>query len=318
MATVDEHLEQMLQEYNDKVNLLEPQGASQELLDAYLGRGSVLSMMESYVSAISDYEDAAELIGVLEDSGHFVDAGCFVKAYVSRGELRNEDDAEAMKQDYVTAAARIGELDEHSRYYDRKRTVEMCLDVAGDLLEADFPEESVPFTEKALGSLVGRDDDWSRNRYVEACNLGGQAAMDRQLVKEARESFDEAIRVAEALKKEGKLEDELNLVYAYVSRGDLEDDAQQTAPYFADRLAAIDLLEDLMKRNALDDTELLANLHGEVAQAYMRQNDMGRAERHLLRQVAINLDGARDYMRQNQIDDGTDGPSVRGPDGPEQ
>ncbi|MDD2626215.1 MAG: hypothetical protein PHT00_02730 [Candidatus Methanomethylophilus sp.] len=306
MVMVDEHLEQALQEYNDKVNALEPQGTSQELLDAYLNRGSVLSLLESYVSAITDFDDAVALIKVLENSGHPVDAGCFVKAYVSRGELRNDDDTGLMKEDYIAAAARVPELRENSRYYDRKKTVEMCLNVAGDLLDADYPVETAPFLDKALSYLVGNDDNWSRNCYTKACNLTGQAAMDEHNNTRAREEFTETIRVATDLKKAGKLEDELELVYAYVSRGDVEDDMQDTEPYLADRLAAIDLMEDMLKRNALDDTELLANLHGEVAQLYMRKNEMKKAERHLMRQVAINLDGAREYMRDQQIDDGTE------------
>lgn len=306
MATADEHLEEALSEYNDRVNALEGKGASQELLDAYLNRGSVLAMMDSYVSAITDFDDAIELIKVLENSGRTVDAGCYVKAYVGRGELHGEDGEREMAMDYSMAALRLGELKDGSRCYDRRSTVEMCLDCAGDLVDADFAKDAKPFTDRALALLVGHDDVWSRNRYVEACNLAGQAEMDQQQNAAALESFGEAIRVGQQLQAEHRLEDEIELAYAYVSRGDLDDDMQRTADYFADRLAAIALLEDLMKRNALDDTELLANLHGEVAEAYMRANNMKEAERHLMRQVAINLDGAQDYMRQNHIDDGRD------------
>jgi len=306
MATADEHLEEALSEYNDRVNVLEGRGASQELLDAYLNRGSVLAMMDSYVSAITDFDDAIELIKVLENSGRTVDAGCYVKGYVGRGELHGEDGEREMAMDYSMAALRLGELKDGSRYYDRCSTVEMCLDCAGDLVDADFAKDANPFTDRALAMLVGHDDVWSRNRYVEACNLAGQAEMDQQQNAAALESFSEAIRVGQVLQVKHQLEDEIELAYAYVSRGDLDDDMQQTKEYFADRLAAISLLEDLMKRNALDDTELLANLHGEVAEAYMRANNMKEAERHLMRQVAINLDGARDYMRDNHIDDGSD------------
>ena len=81
--------------------------------------------------------------------------------------------------------------------------------------------------------------------------------------------------------------------------------------YFDVRDKAIAIMEDLMDRDDLDDTELLANLHGEVAQAYMKRNDMKTAEKHLMRQVAINLHGAKDYMDGNGIDRHTDYGSER-------
>lgn len=311
MPTVDEHLEQALREYNEKVNALEDGGSPQELLDAYIHRGCVLSMIGSFVSAITDFDEAIEIITAMEDSGTSVDSGYFVKAYTSRGALEIEKSVKSMADDYRVAASRLGDLKDGSKYYDTKDIAEMCLDCGCDLVDSDLASDAIPYIEKALSVLVGKDDPWSRNRYMEACDLEGQVRMDTEDFEKAAEVFDESLRVGEELRAEGSLEDIMELVSAYVSRGDLAEDAGDMDMYFDVRDKAIAIMEDLMDRDDLDDTELLANLHGEVAQAYMKRNDMKTAEKHLMRQVAINLHGAKDYMDGNGIDRHTDYGSER-------
>ena len=59
----DDHLEATLQLCNDRINQLEGSECSDgEMLDALINRGSVLCMMEYYVSALSDFNDAADTI----------------------------------------------------------------------------------------------------------------------------------------------------------------------------------------------------------------------------------------------------------------
>lgn len=302
MTTSDEHLEQALREYNEKVNALEDGGSPRELLDAYIHRGCVLYMMGSYVSAATDFGEAVGIITRIENSGGSVDPGYFVKAYTSRGMLEIDKSAEAMADDYRIAATRLKDLKDGSKYYGEKDIVEMCLDCGSDLTESEMAEDALPFAEKALSLLVGKDDAWHRNRYAETCALEGQIYMDTEDFVRAAEMFDEAVRVAEDLLEEGSLEDVMELVNACVFRGDLAENADDTEGYLRYMNRAIDLMEDLMEKNRLDDVSVLAELHGEVAQVYMKANDMKTAEKHLLRQVSINLSGADDYMSENGID----------------
>lgn len=299
MPTIDEHLEKALAEYNEKVNELEGSGSPEELLVAYINRGTVLSMMDLYVSAVTDFDEAIGIMRRIEDSGGTVDPGCFVKAYVSRGSLESDKSPKAMADDYNMAASRLKQLRDGSRYYDRRGIIEMCLDCGCDLVDADMATDALPFTEKVYSLVVGRDDDWLRNRYMENCELEGQVRMDCEDFGLAMENYTEAVRVGEELRSRGALEDIMELVSAYVSKGDLEDDREHRQAYYADRKAALDIMEDLAAHDRLDDDELLSNLHGEVAEALIKDGRVPEAEKHLMRQVEINLHGAKDYIDNN-------------------
>ena len=223
MRPSEAHLEKALEEFNDKVDRLERDGDIHGLLDAYINRGCVLSMMDSVVSAIDDFNEAAEIISELQRKGENVDPGYIVKTYVSRGELQSEGTMKDMLDDYRVAASVLKDLKEGSKYYDREGIVTMCVNCAGDLIEFDFTEDSEPFTKKGLELVVGRNDQFSRNAYVKLNNLSGQACMDDENNKAALKYFDEAVRVARELESKGDLEDQMDLVYAYVSRGDVEE-----------------------------------------------------------------------------------------------
>ncbi len=301
MPTADEHLEQALREYNEKVNAFEEGGSPQELLDAYIHRGSVLYMMGSFVSAMTDFGEAIAIIRRMEDSGVPVDPGYLVKAYTSRGTIAVDKSVEAMADDYRVAASRLGDLVDGSKFYGTRDIVEMCLDCGYDLIDNEMEDEASPYIEKAISLLVGRDDDWSRNRYMEACGMEGEIHLGSEENGRAAEDFDESIRVGEELMEKGSLDDTMELVSAYVSRGDLAEAAGDDVLFLSVMEKAISLMEDLMDKGSLDDTELLSQLHGEAAQALMRANDVKAAEKHLLRQVTINLRGAEGYMESNGI-----------------
>lgn len=300
MRTTDAHLEKALAEFNDRVNSLEEKGSTRELLDAYINRGCILSMMGSVVSAIDDFNDAAAIAAKLESEGERLDPGYIVKIFVSRGELQSEQTMKNMLDDYRMASERLPELRDGSKYYNTKDILEMCLNCASDLVDNDFPEESKAFTEKGLSLIVGKNDDYSRNCYVELSNLAGQARMDGEDNESALRYFEEAVRVGEMLNSENKLSDMMDLVYAYISKGDMEDVMDLKDALIADREAAIELLEMLKYSGSLDDEELLSNLHGETAQLYMNLGRIKDAERHLLKQVSYNLAGSTHYLDENQ------------------
>lgn len=299
MPSFDEHLEAALTDCNDRINQLEDSGGTrEEFLDALINRGSVLSMMEYYTSAVSDFDDAIDLILEMEDSGERVDAGSYVRAYVSRGELHNIDNSGQTVEDYAVASLRLSELNENSKFYDRKKIIRMCLDCVEDLLDAGYPDETSSYIDKMFSLLVGKDDDWSRNRYVEMLNFSGQAMMDMEVSDQAMENYSNAIDVGRELLEKGKLEDMMSLVFPFVSRGDIEQEKGLLDQYFIDRKAAISLLEEMMAMNKLDDLSILIKLHQDVANTYLTLNKIKEAEEHLMREVMLNMDGAEEYIRE--------------------
>lgn len=315
MPTADEHLEQALREYNEKINAFEERGGSpQKLLDAYIHRGSVLYMMGSFVSAMTDFDEAISIIRLMEDSGVPVDPGYLVKAYTSRGMMAVDKSAEAMADDYRVAASRLGDLGDGSKFYDERDIVGMCLDCGCDLIDNEMEDEASPYVDKAVSLLVGKDDDWSRNRYMEVCGMEGEIHLGSEEGVKAAECFDETIRIGEDLMGRGSLEDVMELVSAYIHRGDLAEASGDDGLFLSVMDRAIAVMEELMEKGSLEDTELLSQLHGEVAQALMRANDMKTAEEHLMRQVAINLRGAEGYMESNGIRRGAYGSECDGDD----
>lgn len=292
----DEHLESALKEYNDKVNYLEENGTQEELMEAYVNRGCVLSMMEYYVSAISDFDDAIDIMNDMMSRNMDVDPGTYVKAHVSRGELRG-DDSRAMADDYLEASRMLDNLDDGSKYYDRRTIIRMCISCCEDLLENDYPVEMVPFIDKLYKLLVAKDDIWSQNRYLELLSMKARADLCMGRRDMAMEGFTDAIEKGTELINNARLEDLMALVFPLVERGDLEQEAGLLDMYFIDRKAAIVLLEQLLSENRLDDIGILAALHKDLANTYLTLNKVKEAEEHLMKQVVLNVDGAGDYIR---------------------
>ena len=295
----DEHLETALGEYNERISMLESgEGTPEELLDALLNRSRILSMMEHNISAISDLDDAIEIIEELETDGKRVDVGTFVKAHVSRGELVCSDDPSMMAEDYSMAATRLSELTPESRYFDEKKLIMTCIYCCEDLVDSGYPGDITPYIERLLSLLHKKTDDWSRNRYLETLNLQGQALMDMSFPDPAAECFNKAVDIGYDLKEKEALEDTMSLVFPLVSRGDIEQQKGLLDQYFADRRISITLLEEMMEMNQLDDIQVLVKLHQDVAHTYLTLNKVKEAEEHLMREVMLNMDGAEEYIRE--------------------
>ncbi len=299
MRSSESYLEKALADFNDKVNALEAQGDERGLVDAYLNRGCVLAMMDSIFSAIDDFQEAIDLMKKLDAAGTVFDPGYYIKAYVSRGELQSEETMKDMLDDYRVAASKLAEAGDGCKFYGTRDLVKTCIDCAGDLVDNDFCEDARPFIDKGLSLVVGKSDAYSRNRYVELNNLAGQSYMEGETGETAVRYFREAVRVGRELAKSGELESEMDLVLAYVYKGDVEDALGWTEDLLDDRESAIDLLETLKYENRLDDEELLSNLHGETAQVYMKQGRIKDAEKHLMKQVSYNLSGSTEYLNEN-------------------
>ena len=295
-ASFDQHLEAMLQDCNDRVNHLDEDCSDEDMLDALINRGSVLSMMEYYTSALSDFNDAAEIIFQMEREGKHPDPGSFVRVFVSRGELLG--DGGQMAEDYAIASTRLSEIGENTKFYDRKKIVKMCLDCCEDLLDSGHPGGTPPFVDKMYEMLTGCGDSWSKNRYVEMLNISAQSMKDLDLDDEAMDFSSDAIERGAYLLEKDQLEDLMALIFAFVLRGDIEQRKGLIDQHLADRKAAISLLEDLMSMNKLDDISLLIKLHQDVASTYLTLNMVKEAEEHLMREVMLNMDGAEEYIRE--------------------
>jgi tetratricopeptide (TPR) repeat protein len=289
----DAHLEKVLAEFNDKVSLLEGSDEPELLLEAYVNRGRVLSMMESWVSAVSDFDSAVDLMEEMESRGMRVDAGTHVRAFTGRGEILGGAD---MVSDYAAASRRLGELDGDSRHYSRKSIVGMCSDCAEDLLDEGRPEDAAVFAEKALSLASGGTDRWSRNREAESLGLLAQSLRDRGEEDAAAERLSELIDLGTELASEEELDDPMVLVYALIARGDLELERGLTDMHLADHGAAVSLLDDMHRVRRLDDPELLVGLHQDLAKTYFSLRRVEDAERHLLRVMELGVGGARDYL----------------------
>jgi len=299
LPSFDDHLETALKDYNNKIGEMETSGGtSEEFLDALINRGSILSMMEYYVSAISDFDDAITIIGELEEGGKEIDSGSFVKAYVSRGELMSSESFNQTVEDYITAASRLKKLNRNSKYFDERKIVMMCINCSEDLIDNGFPREVVPFIEKLYDILPNKTDNWSLNRYLETLNLGGQAVNDLSDPDQALEIFSQAIGVGADLFDRGALEDTMSIVFPFISRGDIAQQKGLLEQYFLDRKTAISLLESLLEMNRLDDIQILAGLHQDVANTYLTLNKVKEAEEHLMKEVMLNMDGAEEYIRE--------------------
>jgi tetratricopeptide (TPR) repeat protein len=302
MRSSDAHLEKALDEYNSKVSELEDGNDMPALLDAYINRGCVLSMLDSTVSAISDFDSAIDIIDELEENGTEVDPGCIFKVYTSRGELMSDGTGHDMSQDYKKAAEVLDKLEPGCRYYDVRNLVTACLTCAHDLIDAELPDYAVPFLEKALKYLDPAGDIPSRNRYTETKNLLGQALVDSDPDR-AFEEFSDALKVADSLYTSAQLEDESQIVISLYFLGEICRDTDRSKDkYLFYREEAIRVMEEMKACGTLDDEELLSELHGEVAGIYMGKGDMATAEKHLLKQVSYNLNGSTEYMRDNGID----------------
>lgn len=289
---LDGHLEEALKEYNAKVDEYDDNGTNEQRLEAYLNRGCILSMMDSFVSALTDFDEAVEIIHLMESVGETVDAGTYVKTYISRGELQTSEGAIGMSEDYAMAAKRLNELKPNSRHLDEKSIIMMCITCSEDLLDEGYPNDVKSFFDKAEHMLFSKNSVWHRNRYVEALNLMGQAEQDMKRDKDSLEHLNRSIALAQQLMKEESLDDEMALVFALMLRGDQEIQVKSFEAALRDREAAIAILEVLLSYHHPETKELLIQAHREVSSLLMEMNETGEAEKHLLRALTLNIGDA--------------------------
>lgn len=292
MRASDEHLEQALKEYNDKISALEVNGTDDELLEALVNRSTILMLLGSYTASMTDAEEAIELSKGMKD----VDIGTFVKMYENRGQMIFDDNEEMMVSDYSMIISRLDEIHREIRHYDWKGLIMMCQGCAEDLIDCDRFEMSVPFTQKALELMKDASDIWSMNRKMEIQNLIGQADTGMGLDDNAIDAYSGSILIGEQLYDASRIEDPIQLVFAYVYRGDIMEAKHELEKMWNDHESALVILEELNNRNRLSDPELLIKLHQSLASSMMESGEIERAEKHLMRAINLGVPGMKDAI----------------------
>ncbi len=292
MRASDEHLEQALREYNDKVSELEISGTKEELLEALVNRSTILMLLGSYTSSMTDVEEAIELSEEMDD----IDVGTFVKMYENRGQMLFDENEEMMLSDYTKIISRLDEIHGDVRHYGWKDLIMMCDGCAEDLIDLGFFESSVPFTTKAMELIGNNTDNWSTNRKLETLNLIGQADSGMGLDDNAADAYSESIAYGKRLYEISRIDDPMELVFSYIYRGDIMESKKDVEAMWRDHECALEILEELNSNNRLGDTDLLVKLHQSLASSMMDSGRIERAEKHLMRAINLGVPGMKDAM----------------------
>ena len=294
------YLERALAEYNSSVNELESKGASIELLEAYVNRGSILYMMGYLTSAMEDLSAAAEMIEEMESQGAEIDAGTYVKAHATMGAILFEQRAE-ISEEYSCAISRLSKLKMDSMHFDKSGIIRMCIESAENLLDSEYPEDAEQFVRKGLSILERSNDKWSENRKMELYTLLGECLLAEGNLRDAMEQYSEAIVVGTSLVDDHNIESMEELVVPIIARSQCENDLGLDDLYLNDLELAIKLLEEMARMNRLEDPEVLVHMHQDAAAALMEKGRIQEAEKHLIKAVSTGVHGAKDYLM-NQTD----------------
>lgn len=289
------HLERALNEYNSIVNMLEPDGTSPELVEAYVNRGCILYMMGYLTSAMEDLCSASDMIEEIESSGTEIDAGTFVKAHATMGAILFEQRSE-IAEEYSCALTRLDRLTTGSNHFDRAGIIRMCLESAQNLLESEYPEDAEKFIRKGIDILENSDGKWSGNRRMELYALLGECYLAMGDLRTAINHYTEAITIGAMLSESHEIEDVEEMVVPLIARLQCESDLGLDDLYLMDLRIVIYMLEDMAKNNCLKDPDLLIKMHQDAAAALMNKGQVQEAEQHLMKAMSMGVQGAKSYL----------------------
>lgn len=297
MERTDSHLEDTLQELNNRVNSLEGGDDKEQLLEAYVNRGCVLAMLEYRTSALDDLESAADLIHESELEGIHVDAGTFVKTFVTMGAMVFDQGGDPVEE-YDMAATRLSDLRSDSRHYDTRSIVRMCISVSENLIDSEHPEDCDLFVEKAL-TMIGGTDPWSENRRMELHGLAAEALDDRGDVEGSLSEYDQTVAIGSDLLSRGVLEDPEELITALVMKAGCESDLKRYEDSVRDLTAAVSIMEGMIENHMVSDKDSLIALHHDLASELMKLGRTEEAEKHLIRAMEIGVAGFAGSVEMN-------------------
>jgi tetratricopeptide (TPR) repeat protein len=285
----DEHLDVALEEYNDKVSRLETEGPVSELLEALINRGTILLMMESTISALSDFDDAIDIIEDEEREGRRIDAGLYIRAHEGRGNLLFDGDQIGMLEDYRKVAARLPELMPGNGYFDVKGIVEMCIDVADDLMNTGKFHDAEPFLHKALDVLEGRIGDWEDNRRADAYSYLGNVYERTGQPQKAIENYGKDIDIDRYLADHHLIDDYRRLVMSLYNRAELRNDAGDSDGYLSDFILAAEYLEITIESGQSDEKELLVGMCQAIASLLVEKGKVADSEKYLIKAMKYGM-----------------------------
>ncbi len=294
MMSSEDRLEEALSAYNTRIANLERLGDSDELLEAYINRGTVLMMMEFYTAAESDFEEAVESIQIRERKGIPVDLGLFIRAYENRGQLSCDVDNARMLEDYRRIIGRLPELRNGTRYFTTKDIVIMCINCAEDLLDCNYAADALPFLDKAAESIRGKHDTWAENRYMDVCGIKAEALKSLRRFDESVVQYDEAIKLGERLLYEGNIDDPYLLTLCYMYRGDVHDALRDDERALRDHIDACNSLEEMVNDGTSNNKKLLSELCQDIASRLMDMGRVEQSETYILKSMRYNLQDVED------------------------
>ncbi len=292
----DEHLDTALSEYNAKIAKLEDSGPVSDLLEALINRGSIFLMMESSISALSDFDEAIDIIEDEILSGNDVDTGLYVRAFEGRGRILCGGEPARMAEDYRRIAERLGDLNIHTRYFDLKSIVQLCCGCADDLIESGLHAQAEPFIHKALDVLGSRMGDWEDNRRSDCHALLGEIYEEAGKVSDAIREYGRAIDIESYLSERNLIEDRMHLVSDLTARADMKSKAGDSSGSISDMVRATDVLEGMLSTGQCHDPKIMVDLCQTIASQYMEQGNVQESERFLLKAVKHGLPNVEDAM----------------------
>ncbi len=86
------------------------------------------------------------------------------------------------------------------------------------------------------------------------------------------------------------------MIVPIIARAHSESELDLKELYIKDMELAISLLEEMQRANRLESTDILVNLHQDLASAFISMGRMSEAEKHLMRAVSMGVNGAKDYL----------------------
>ena len=292
----DEHLDTALSEYNAKISKLEDSGPVSDLLEALINRGSIFLMMESSISALSDFDEAIDIIEDEISSGNDVDTGLYIRAYEGRGRILCVGEPGRMAEDYRRIAERLGDLNIHTRYFDLKSIVQLCCGCADDLIESGLHAQAESFIAKALDVLGSRMGDWEDNRRSDCHALLGEVYEEAGKVSDAIREYGMAIDIENYLSERNLIEDRMHLVSDLTARADMRSKAGDTDGCISDMAKATDVLEDMLSTGQCRDPKIMVDLCQSIAGMLMEQGNVQESEKYLLKAVKHGLPNADSAM----------------------
>lgn len=300
MRTSTVHLEKALAEFNCKVDDLSRKEDSIELLDALINRGAVLSMLDYVTSAKEDFDDAILLMDKLAKNGVKIDAGYYVRTYVSRAELYSEGEEDNAIEDYRKAIEHLADLHPGSKYYDKKTIADMCSIATQSIGDLEQLSLAHPFIEKGLEITSNEDSSFFKNIRLGLLNYSGYASLLGSDHKTASEVFSESCKLAADLYANSELDDPEDLVFAFASKADADKELLGIDTYLSEMENTLSMIDELVADGVGIDQEIISTLHGEIAKAYMEKGNIAVAEKHLLRRVSLDLNGSDQYIQENK------------------